>query len=381
MIPVEGGFFRYSTQRDWTDPHYERMLYDNAQLLRAYSELAAALPERTDSISPIVEGLADFLVHRMQIDGGGFGSGQDSESTVDGVRVEGGYYLLDAEGRAAQSPPALDEKVLTGWNGLAIDALALAGFHADRADWVAAARGAADYLLARHVRSDGSLVRASIGDASSAATATLEDYGLFACGLLRLAAVTGEADYAVAGRGLVDVCLLADGDFAVPGGADPVLVQHGLALDADPSDSSQPSGLSAMAEAARRLYQLTGHAPYQDAAVRAMSRVAALAVGRPVSFGAALATMVALTAPVAQLVVVANTAAPIAALARTFARPAAVVAVVTDAQAVAFTAAGFELFQGRSTQAGRPTAYLCRDFVCHLPLTDTAALATELARA
>ena len=127
--PVEGGFFRYSTRRDWTDPHYERMLYDNAQLLRAYSELAAALPERADGIRPIVEGLADFLIHRMQIDGGGFGSGQDSESTVDGVRVEGGYYRLDAEGRAAQTPPALDGKVLTGWNGLAIDALALAGFH------------------------------------------------------------------------------------------------------------------------------------------------------------------------------------------------------------------------------------------------------------
>jgi uncharacterized protein YyaL (SSP411 family) len=315
----------------------------------------------------------------MQIDGGGFGSGQDSESTVDGVRVEGGYYRLDAEGRAAQVPPALDEKVLTGWNGLAIDALALAGFHADRADWVAAARAAADYLLSRHLRADGTLVRASIGDTGSAATATLEDYGLFACGLLRLATVTGEVGYAVAGRGLVDACLVADGDFAVPGGADPVLVQHGLALDADPSDSSHPSGLSAMAEAARRLYQLTGQAQYQSAAVRAMGRVASLAVSRPVSFGAALATTVALTAPVAQLVVVANAAAPIAAIARSFARPAAVVAVVTEVQAAAFSAAGFELFEGRNAQAGRPTAYFCRDFVCHLPLTDAAALATELA--
>ena len=133
-----------------------------------------------------------------------------------------------------------------------------------------------------------------------------------------------------------------------------------------------------MAEAARRLYQLTGQAQYQSAAARAMGRVASLAVSRPVSFGAALATMVALTAPVAQLVVVANAAAPIAALARSFARPAAVVAVVTEAQAAGFAAAGFELFEARITQAGRPTAYLCRDFVCHLPLTDATALAAEL---
>ncbi|MEQ1736298.1 MAG: DUF255 domain-containing protein, partial [Rhodoglobus sp.] len=107
---LDGGFFRYSTQRDWTDPHYERMLYDNAQLLAAY-----AIAGRDE----IAAGVADFLLSTLRLADGGFASAQDSESTVSGIRVEGGFYALDPTARAAEAPPALDEKVLTGWNGLA----------------------------------------------------------------------------------------------------------------------------------------------------------------------------------------------------------------------------------------------------------------------
>ena len=98
---------------------------------------------------------------------------------VDGVRVEGTYYELSAAERAAQSAPSLDAKVLTGWNGLAIEALAAAGFVED-------ARAAADYLLAHHVLPDR-LVRTSIDGVLSPAPATLEDYGMLAGGLLELA--------------------------------------------------------------------------------------------------------------------------------------------------------------------------------------------------
>jgi len=396
---VEGGFFRYSTMRDWTDPHYERMLYDNALLLGVYARVGQ---------HDVAEGIASFLIEVMQQDGGGFASAQDSESTVDGVRVEGGYYALDADDRAAQVPPALDRKILTGWNGIAIEALAAAGARLGHPEWVVAARRAADFLLEEHVLGDR-LVRASIDGTVSAARATLEDYGMFAGALIELALAAGEVRYAAEARRLVDATLAAaassaaepveapapesapstssgtDGSrtvssvatFAVPGGADPVLAAHGLALESDPSEGAYPSGVSAMARAAQRLHALTADARYLEAATAAMRGFAPLAVQRPIAFGAALGVMSALGADSSQLVVVAGAAhdgTNVASVALAWQRSGAVVAIVTAEQALAFAAEGFELFEGRTTRDGESTAYLCRDFVCALPVTDAASL-------
>jgi uncharacterized protein YyaL (SSP411 family) len=368
--PVEGGFFRYSTQRDWSDPHYERMLYDNALLLGAYARVGS---------HEVAEGIASFLVSVMQQEGGAFASAQDSESTVDGARVEGAYYALDADDRAAQAPPALDRKVLTGWNGLAIEALASAGSRLGHPEWVHEASLAADRLLDEHVTGDR-LVRASIDGRVSSARATLEDYGMFATGLLELAVASGDVRYAVAARDLVDATLAAadGGVFGVPGGADPVLAGHGLALASDPSEGAYPSGISAMAAAATRLHSLTADPRYRAAAVAAMESFAPLAVPRPIAFGGALAVMSALGADATQLVVVTgrggHEGTDVASVARAWQRSGAVVAVVTAAQADAFAASGFELFAGRTTRGDASTAYLCRDFVCALPVTDAASL-------
>lgn len=340
--PVEGGFFRYATRRDWTEPHYERMLYDNAQLLSAYARLGDV---------DVAAGIASFLLEVMRQPGGAFASAQDSESTVDGVRVEGGYYALDAEARSEQHPPALDEKILTGWNGLAIGALAAAGFRFDQPGWIDAARGAADYLLGQHLRPDGSLVRTSVSGRLSAAAATAEDYGMLAAGLIQLAAVSGEVRYAVAARSLVDIA-----QKGIPG--DRLLVSQGLAITLDPSEGAYPSGTSALAGAEYQLFLLTGNLRYRAAAFRSMEPVAALAVSRPVSFGAALTVMCRLASPGTQLVVVGDV--PVAA--RT--RAAGIVAVATIEQAREWAAAGFELFEGRDSAA----VYECRDFVCALPV-------------
>jgi uncharacterized protein YyaL (SSP411 family) len=377
--PIEGGFFRYATARDWTEPHYERMLYDNALLLQAYARLDQLEPfgqPVPGSGRATAEGIVAFLQGVLSRPEGGFASAQDSESTVDGVRVEGGYYALDAAGRAAQRPPAVDAKVLTGWNGLAIDALATAGFALSRPDWVQAACATADAILGRHLVADGTLLRASIGERVSHARATLEDYGMLAAGLVAVAGASGEVRYAIAARDLVDAALAAAGatPFGVPGGADPALAARGLALEADPSEGAYPSGLSAMASASLRLYLLTGHGPYRQASEQAMELLAPLAVPRPVSFGGALAVMSALAAPVTQLVVVTDDPdSATASVARGWFRSGAVSTVVTRAQAEAFAAAGFELFEGRDREA----AYLCESFVCRLPLTD----AEELERA
>jgi len=353
--PVDGGFFRYSTKRDWHDPHYERMLYDNAQLVAAY-----ALAGRAE----VAEGVANWLAS-MQLPGGGFASAQDSESTVDGRRVEGFYYTLDAASRERVEKPPVDEKVLTGWNGLAIEGLSIAGTALGRPEWIATARSAADFLLEHHVGER--LVRTSIGGVVSSARATLEDFGMLAAGLLQLAIATGEVSYAVAARTLVDDSMAVGEPFGVPGGADPVLASQGLAVEADPSDGAHPSGLSAMASAAHTLYLLTAHEPYRSAARSAMARVADSAQRHPVSLGAALTVMARLADPVRHLVVVGG--GELAA----FARPRAGI-VVTPEQSRAFAEAGFELFEGRTAEA----AYVCEDFVCRLPVTTVSELAALL---
>ncbi|MFC5928367.1 thioredoxin domain-containing protein [Cryobacterium melibiosiphilum] len=420
--PVEGGFFRYAVNRDWSDPHYERMLYDNAQLLELYTRAFTLTSEPWARL--VAEGIAGFLLAVLQLPDGGFASAQDSESTVAGQRVEGGYYALDVEARRSEAPPALDDKVLTGWNGLAIGALARVGFAFDVPPYTNAARRAADYLLEKHLRADGTLVRASVSGRPSAAQATLEDYGMCARGLLELAAATGEVRYALVGRDLIDGTLRAPSDtaggvagereatdantlavatppFHAPNGPDPVLRGQGLVVSVDPSEGAYPSGLTATADASRLLYLLTADTRYRDAAVTALGPVAGLAPARPLAFGASLRLMATLTGAAEQLVIVSPDPRPddpdhpdgpdrrdprpdsgrsvapatdslLAAVRR---RPAGLVASVTDGQARAFASAGFDLFAGRSAIGGRPTAYVCRDFTCRLPVTDPADLA------
>ncbi|EAR23778.1 hypothetical protein A20C1_12410 [marine actinobacterium PHSC20C1] len=392
--PVDGGFFRYSTQADWTDPHYERMLYDNAQLLAAY-----ALADSAE----IATGVADFLRDKLLLPSGAFASGLDSESTVDGKRVEGFYYSLDAASRARVEAPPRDDKILTGWNGLAIEALALAGARHGNPEWIALARGAADFLLAEHVGAGNSagdpagerLVRTSIDGILSDAAATLEDSGMLAQGLLELSIATGEVRYALAARNLIDGALAAgaagsaSSPFGLPGGTDSVLAAQGLSTEADISDGAHPSGLSAMAAAAHTLFALTGDAQYRDAAETSMKLVGQLAAQQPISFGTALTLMSELGAPLRQLVVVTADEAgggaagghELTSLARKLHRAGGIGVAVSQAQADAFAASGFELFAARAATDGAPTAYLCEEFVCRLPLTDAAALTALLASA
>jgi uncharacterized protein YyaL (SSP411 family) len=354
----DGGFFRYSTQRDWSEPHYERMLYDNAQLLASY-----ALAGRRE----VAEGIAGFLLDTLRLPGGAFASAQDSESLIDGSRVEGGWYQLDAAARAAHAPPPVDAKVLTGWNGLAIEGLALAGTVLERADWVDAAAAAADWLLEHHVRER--LVRVSIDGTLSDAPATLEDYGMLATGLLHLASATGRARYAVAARDLVDACLGGD-PFLLPGGGDPVLAAQGLTAEPERSDTALPSGWSALADACERLWSVTAQPRYREAASLAMAAVPPEVAGQPLAFGAALTVMGRLAEPARQLVVVDDVGGSgVASIARRHGG-----SVVTSEQARAFAEAGFELYSARETVAGQATAYLCEDFVCRLPVTGGAEL-------
>ena len=469
---VEGGFFRYSTRHDWADPHYERMLYDNALLLTAYSRLAvlegsgagagagagaagagaagagagaaAGFGRDADAVPArrIAEGVATFLLERLRTARGAFGSAQDSESTIDGRRVEGGYYLLDAAGRSRHEAPPVDDKVLTGWNGLAIAALSEAGSRLGRPEWIDAAREAADVLLREHVTAEGRLLRASTSSGVSTAVATLEDHGMLAEGLLQLALASGTPRYAVEGRRLVDRCLDAgdrsrggtgregadDPVFVAPGGVDPVLAAQGTALVSDPTEGAYPSGTAAIATASATLHRITGEARYRTAAELALAPTASAALGSPSAYGTTFGVLADLAAGATQVVVVvpgagadggagagpadagrgatatadggaaadagtetdaggADAEVGLADLARRQVAPGLVVVVVDDDGAGAFAEAGFELFEGRrafsaGSDAGpAPTAYVCRDSVCRLPVTDSRSLVRELATA
>ena len=363
--PVEGGFFRYATRRDWTVPHYERMLTDNAQLL----EVAIDAGDE-----PTARGIARFLIDVLQQPSGGFGAAQDSESWIDGARSEGGYYGRDAGSRADLDPPAVDGKVVTGWNGLAIGALARAGAGLDEPAWIEAARWAAEAVLGANVREDGVLVRASLDEIASTASASLADYGQLASGLVALALATGEVAYAERARDLVLACIDDEGAPRVPGGGDPVLAALGIATQDAASDGEEPSGPSALADAVVSLWRLGGPGELRAVAERIVVANAAGALEQPLAYGAMLRVAAELAQPPRQLVVVAEErSAPLVAAARRLQRD--VFAVVTPAQAAEWARAGFELFVEKSAQGGRATAYDCRDFACRLPVTDPAELA------
>jgi len=364
--PVEGGFFRYAVNRDWSEPHYERMLSDNAQLLARFAEGRRSGP---------AAGIAGFLLEVLRLPSGAFASAQDSESPIDGVRSEGGYYALDMADRAAQPRPSLDAKVLTGLNGMAIGALAAAGTRMGRPEWIAAARAAAEAVLGLHVPDGpgGPIARASLDGRLSHAVATLEDIGGLAGGLLRLSLALGEVGYASIARTLIERTRTADGRIAAPGGSDPVLVAHGLAATADLDDGAAPSGAALLADAALLLWTLSGDDAHRRIAEDAIAPALANALEQPSAFGAALAIASRLAAPLRQLVVVADDPGePLSAAARSSGPEPT--AVVTSAQAAAFAASGFELFAGRTTRDGRAAAYFCEQFVCALPVTDEPAL-------
>lgn len=365
--PVDGGFFRYATRRDWTVPHFERMLTDNAGLIDV------ALDAGRDAVAADI---AQFLLDTLQQPSGGFGAAQDSESWIDGERSEGGYYARDAMNRQPLEPPAVDGKVITGWNGLAIGALARAGLRLHAPSLLDGARRAADAVLESNVTPDGRLIRASLDEIPSRAPATIEDYGLLADGLAALAAATGEVAYAVRARQLVDdIAPLmgadAEGD-AVDASRDPVLAAQGLRAPADESDGTHPSGRSALASAALSIWLLGAGESYRALAETLVQQGAAASIAQPMAHGSLLRVACSLATPPWQLVVVGEPSDPLVAAARRMRTD--VTAIVSADAASAFARAGFELFEGKGAIGSAATAYDCRSFACRLPVTDAAQL-------
>lgn len=412
-----GGFARYSVDARWVVPHFEKMLYDNALLLNAYTSWWAVTGEPLAHRVAVETG--DFLLGELGTAEGGFASALDADSEG----AEGTYYvwtptqlvevlgaedaswaaallavteagtfehgssvlqlradpddvarwtrvraaLLDA--RSRRERPARDDKVVAAWNGLAVAALARAAGVLGEPRFLDAALDAGRLLWDLHVV-DGRLRRVSRDGAVGPHAGVLEDHGCVADGFLALAEATADGVWVERAGVLLDVALE---QFAAPDGG-----FHDTAADAealitrprDPSDNASPSGHSAVTTALVRYAALTGSGRHRDAAEAALAAVRLLAERAPRFAGWSLAAGVAALDGPKEIVVVTEPGDPVGdELARRARRSlGSVVLVVPPGRD------GIPLLEGRDLVGGRAAAYVCRGMVCERPVTDPEEL-------
>ncbi|MFK4597786.1 thioredoxin domain-containing protein [Streptomyces pristinaespiralis] len=421
-----GGFARYSVDREWVVPHFEKMLYDNALLCRVYAHLWRATG--SDLARRVALETADFLVRELRTSEGGFASALDADSdTADGGHAEGAFYVwtpaqlrevlgeedgaraaelfavteegtfeegssvlrlphgeADADlrqrllaAREERPRPGRDDKVVAAWNGLAIAALAETGAFFGRPDLVERATEAADLLVRVHMDFEAGgvrLHRTSKDGRPGANAGVLEDYADVAEGFLALAAVGGEGSWLEFAGFLLDMVM---DRFTGEGGA-----LYDTAHDAeplirrpqDPTDNAAPSGWSAAAGALLLYSAHTGSEAHRTAAEGALGVVKGLGPRAPRFIGWGLAAAEALLDGPREVAVVGRPGDPatrelhLTALMGT--APGAAVAVGEP------DSDEFPLLRDRPLVNGSSAAYVCRGFVCDSPTTD----ATELAR-
>ena len=419
---LAGGFARYSVDAEWVVPHFEKMLYDNALLLRAYAHWG----RRTgDPLARrIAAQTAGFLLHDLA-DGDMFTSALDA----DAAGVEGSTYVWTPEqlaavlgeddgawaarvfevteqgtfehgasvlqllrdpddavrfervrltllaSRMAREQPARDAKIVTAWNGLAITALAEASVALDVPPLLDAALRCAEALLALHVV-DGRLRRASLGGIVGDSAAILEDHASLATGLLTLYQLTGDASWLSRATELLDVALQHFTDPERPGrwfdtadDAEQLMVRP-----ADPLDGATPSGASSIAEAlltAAHLVDAERASRYGNAVEATLVAHSPLLARAPRSSGHWLAVAEAAVRGPIQVAVASD--GPDSEL-LTAARLLAPGGTIVIGGAVDSS----PLLEGRDRIGGNDAAYVCRGRMCDLPVTGARELADAL---
>jgi hypothetical protein len=418
-----GGFARYSVDAHWMVPHFEKMLYDNAQLASLY--LHAWLAFGDPECRRVCEETLDYLLRDMTDPAGGFYSAEDADSeghegkfyvwTPEEIRaVLGGdadralaYWGVDRgpnfegksilylagepdpeaiaplrrrllEARAGRVRPGRDDKVLAGWNGLACRAFAEAGRALGRADYVAAAVRNADFLLTQ-MRRDGRLLRTwKAGRAHL--KGYLEDYAMVAAALVDVYEATFERRWLDASRALADDLLRLFWDDAVDGFYDTGHDHERLILrPRNLFDNAVPSGSSVAIETLLRLAELTGESAFESRAAAALRPMADLMGRHPSGFGRFLCALDFHVGPRAEVALVGAPGDGLQPLVdEVFGRfqPNRVVAGVVGGDRA--STAGLPLLEGREAVGGRATAYVCRNYACDLPATDRATLARQL---
>jgi uncharacterized protein YyaL (SSP411 family) len=422
---VGGGFHRYSVDERWHVPHFEKMLYDNAQLARLYLhgwQITGDERYRTVAVETL-----DFLLRELRHPDGGFFSSQDADSEG----VEGKFYawhwddLVDLAGEdvarfygaspegnweeglnvlwipdhGASQPddlddarhrlfearekrvrPATDDKVLASWNGLAIQALAQAGRALGEPGYVDAAEAAAGFVLSALRREDGRLLR-SWRDGKAGGPGYADDYAMMAAACLSAYESTFDLRWMGEARRLAEDLIRQFHDSERGG-----FFQTGEDAEAlvlrpkDLFDNAVPSGNSVAAEVLLRLAHLTGENEYERAGVSALRVARTLIQRAPSMFGHALGAADLYVSPLKEVAVVGDlTAEPTLRLVReVWGRflPNAVLAAGRPGDEEA--ARLVPLLAGREPVDGKPAAYVCERFTCKLPVSEPEELAAQL---
>jgi uncharacterized protein YyaL (SSP411 family) len=411
---VGGGFARYAVDATWTVPHFEKMLYDNALLARAY--LHGFQVSGDDELRRTCCDTLDWAVYEMRGPEGGFYSALDADSEG----VEGRYYVwsldelretlgeladdaiawfgatergnfeganvLEAHGpvpegrdeirarlyeaRERRVRPGLDDKRLTSWNALMLAALAEAGAVLERDDYRDAAVACAEFVWREMRDPDGRLLR-SFNRGQARLGAYLEDHAYLLEALLTLYETTFDPRWFAAARELAEAILarFADpehgGFFATADDHEPLIARR-KELD----DTPIPSGASAAAFGLLRLGALTGDHRYEEAALGVLRLLHELAPQHPAAFAHLLQALDFQLATVKEVAIVGPGAEPLERVVRGAFRPHVVVA--------GGPADGIPLLEGRAPVEGRAAAYVCERFACLRPVTEPGELAALL---
>jgi uncharacterized protein len=418
-----GGFSRYSVDAIWLVPHFEKMLYDNALLARAYLHGWQQLGH--ERYRRVCEETLDWMLREMRGPEGGFYSALDADSegeegkfyvwTPDQIRetleipsdpncikfstqqvdnlmqfygvtaegnFEGSNVLHLVQGAEAEEPeglaemrealfeararrvrPGLDDKRLTSWNALAIAALADAGAVLGRDDYLDAARACATFLLEQLRDADGNLLR-TYKDGRAHLNAYLEDHAFLLEALLTLYEASFEERWFVEARDLAETMIERFGD-PERGGFYSTSSDHEelIARRKEVGDHPIPSGNSSAALGLLRLAALTGERSYEQAAAGVFALFGKPAVEHPDAFAHLLRALDFHLSPTREVALVGDDLAELAAVAREKFRPHLVLAGGAEG------AGQPPLLADRGTVDGKAAAYVCENFTCRLPVT------------
>jgi uncharacterized protein YyaL (SSP411 family) len=418
---IGGGFARYSVDATWTVPHFEKMLYDNALLARAY--LHGWLVSGDEILRRVCEETLEFILRELRGPEGGLLSALDADSEGE----EGKFYvwsfddLLDAlepadaetalvwfgataqgnfegtnvlesrgpepppeqrerirarlmEVRAQRVRPGLDDKRLTAWNALGLGALAEAGARLGREDFLGAARANAEFLLGTMRDAEGRLLRTSDGTTAKL-NGYLEDHAFLVEALLDLYEATFEPRWFAAARELADAMIARFAD-AERGGFFSTSDDHEQLLTRrkDLEDSPIPSGSSSAALGLLRLAALTGEDVYQRHALSVLGLLHSFAARYPQAFGHLLLAISFALHPPREVALAGADRGDLERVLRERLWPATVLAAGDGSDP-----GGVPLLEGRTPIEGRAAAYVCERFACQRPVTEPDELAALLA--
>jgi uncharacterized protein YyaL (SSP411 family) len=413
---VGGGFARYAVDGTWTVPHFEKMLYDNALLARAY--LHAWQVSDEPRFAEVCRETLDWALREMRGEEGGFCAALDADSegvegkfyvwTADqlqqvlgemadeaiayfsvppGGNFEHGSSVLEARGprpsrlpeircklfgaRAERVRPGLDDKRLTAWNALMISALADAGAVFERDDYVQAARACAAFVLSELRDDHGRLLRSWKDGRAAPIQGYLEDHAYLLQALLVLYEATFEERWYSEAVAIADAMIERFGDpqrggFFTTAHDQPHLVTRRKDLE----DAPTPSGNSAAALGLLRLARLSGSAEYERQAAGVLALHAPLAARHPGAFGQLLQALDLYLAPSREVAVIGD--GPLTQALRSRFRPHLVLAGGDGGPSVV------PLLAQRTLVGGHQAAYVCERFTCQLPVTEIDALAALL---